>query len=110
MKKNMVSVSKEKLYRELEKRGLNHSEVSTEIGFAQWFISNSASRGKINRTGAIMLEKLYNIKPEDYAPDPDNTPEIIEPVKEAQNIIDYEKLGEVIYDAVYRAVKTAWSE
>ena len=107
MKKEMYPVDKAKLYRLLEKRNLTAKEVSIELGYSRFFLSNCAGRGVINTPSAKMLEKLFNIRPEDYAPDPTETetPQILEEMREVRDLIDYDRLERAIYAAVYQAIK-----
>lgn len=110
-------VDKDKLYSAFKKRDLTASEVSLELGYSKWFISKSADRGTITQAVGMMLDKIYNIKPEDYAPDPepveawDPLAEIEPaPVQEARDLIDYEKLSAVICEAIYQALKKVQEE
>ena len=106
MKKEMYPVDKDKLLKQLEKRNLTAKEVSLELGYNKFFISNCVNRGQINIPGAKSLEKFFNIKPEDYAPDPEvETIEAVEEVREIEITIDYDRLEKAIYAAVYQAIK-----
>ena len=114
MKKIMIS--KEKLYEALAKRNLTSAEASRELGFSDWFLSNCAGRGYLTMPGVKGLEMLYGIIREEYEVCPeeevtltnDEVPKFFD--GEADPVIDYEKLGNVIFEAVYQAVKTAWAE
>lgn len=64
-----VPVDRENLRRALYKRGLNAQSVSKGMGHAAQYLSNACSYGQISLSGAKTLEALYNVKPEEYAPD-----------------------------------------
>jgi len=110
-------VNKDKLYQAFKKRNLTASEFSIELGYSKWFIAKSADRGTFTQAVVMMLDKIYNIKPEDYAPDPEPVEEwdpLAEikpvPVQEARELIDYEKLSAVICEAIYQALKKVREE
>lgn len=62
-------VSKNKLYAELKKRGITPADASRELGFTVGYIAHAANNGEISARGALYLEKIFSIKPEDYRPD-----------------------------------------
>lgn len=68
-KKEKYPVSKEKLYGALQERGLSPSEASKQMGYERNYLPNVAAVREIPRRGAIILERFYGIKPEDYQPD-----------------------------------------
>lgn len=61
-----VRIDKEKLNRLIEQRGLTKSDVSREIGYHSNFISDCGGRGKMNMPAVKMLERVFNIKLEEY--------------------------------------------
>lgn len=63
------AVSKTKLYGELNRRGLTPAAASKELGFADGYIANCAGNGEISARGALYLEHMFNITPDDYRPD-----------------------------------------
>ena len=101
-----------KLEREFEKRGLNASEVAVELGYARGYFAGCKHEGR-NLSMAVkrMLEKLYDIRPDEYevkeepATVPTAPPPVIQPFE-----LDYVRLYNIMYEAVYNAVKKAWSE
>ena len=119
-KRKMLPVHPYKLEVELNNRGENFSTVATKMGFSIKYLSNKVREHQaVNEWDVRFLEAVYGIKYDDYKAD--------EPVKTEcadtqnpssaipQNIqvdIDYDKLAEVIYKAVYsasyEAVKAAW--
>lgn len=102
-------VNPDKLSRELEKRGLAKATASREMGFCESYLSQVMQRGVISKVAARVLENTYNIRLADYelkgtAPTP------VAPPAPVQLELDYVKLRNIIYEAVYSAVKKAWSE
>ena len=104
------------MYEALAKKGVTPAEASRELGFCDWYLSNSAGRGYLTMPGVKGLERVYGINREEYEVSPveEITPtndELLKPFNgEADPVIDYYKLGNVIFEAVYQAVKTAWAE
>lgn len=110
----MKKIDGKKLSNELQKRGLTKAGASKELGYSSVFMNNACARNVINTPATLLLEKLYNIKYEDYAPDKEEE-SAVEPVKtvhEEPVISDdfYNKMYKLVYSAVYEAVKKAWSE
>lgn len=101
-----------KLEREFEKRGLTASNVALELGYARgYFAGRKNEKDTLPIAVVRMLEKLYDIRPEEYEakeePDvvPVAPPPVIQPFE-----LDYARLYNIMYEAVYNAVKKAWSE
>ena len=63
-----VKVDNEKFHKELKRRGLQITVISREMGYGKSAIGEAVRGGKLKQTQAILIEKLYNIKPADYAP------------------------------------------
>ena len=106
-KKKLVLVDREKLYAELKKRGVTPSQAAEEFGYARNYIHNAACVGKMNETCAVLLERVYGIKREDYKP----CNNVVEPVSESKsNKFDYDKLYQTIYAATYHAYRQALRE
>ena len=103
-----VKVDRERLYNSLKVRGLKAQTISTEMGFSKRYISNSMSRGYISASAAKLLETMYGIKPDEYEPIKSVTVDNQIDTPPLKLDIDYDKLAQVIYDAVYTAVKRAW--
>lgn len=109
---NMIRVDFEKFTNALESAELTKAGISKEMGYGHGYINGQLSNGgKIRRAVANYLEKVYGIDPATYEI-PETVakpPEIIEP-KECTVPVDYDKLHETIYNAVYSAVKAAWMD
>lgn len=104
----VTNINSMNLLCELEKRNLKNSDVSEELGFKRGYIKDALRRGRISNGAIKMLEVLYNIKPDSYCViDAKQEKSVVE---EKESVIDYDRLRETIYDAVYWAVKKAWAE
>lgn len=105
----MRNINSAKFKEELDKRKLNKASVSQGLGFGNNYITDAIRRGRISNNAVRMLEVFYGISPDTYSVKEDL--QVVEPVaEEKDSVIDYDRLREVIYDAVYWAVKKAWSE
>ena len=105
----MYKVDPDKLHRELQKRNLEGKSVSLKLGYNKDYFAQVFNRGQISKVAAIALENLFDIRLEEYQATERtdmNTPAQLPSFPE----IDYEKLGQVIYESVYQAVKKAWAE
>lgn len=113
MNRQMVKISNEKLLREIEKRGLMGRQMSVEMGYAPGYLSCCGARGQMSKSGLTMLERMFDIRPEEIMKDddkPEQEPEQMTIPEPPVEPINYERLGQVIYQAVYEAVKKAWAE
>ena len=109
-----MRIDADKLYEELQKRHLSAREVSLKIGYHPAYINQALVRGKISNPGVVALKNMFNIDRESYelveepaVPEPEYTS--LPPVPVSFEL-DYDRLGEIIFKAVYEAVKKAWSE
>lgn len=96
-KRNGYDIDKEKLKRELSRRGLNMSKLSLEMGKSSNYISNTIERGNIDTLAMSYLKNTYNIDYSDIKTDGES-------VMERQNIvvndIDYDQLADALVKAV----------
>ena len=101
-----VKVNKDRLYDEIRAKGLTITGASKEMGFGKSTLGMAATQGYITYTQALLLEKMWNIKREDY--------EIVEEKPEEENpketTLDMDKLYRTIYSAVFNAMKQVWGE
>ena len=105
MYKNMIKIDSAKLEKELKKRNLTKMEVSKQLGYGETYIVNVTSRGMISEPAAKLLNNLYNIDIDSYKyVQEEPVPQAPAPAPAA---IDYDKLNEILYDAVFRAVRDA---
>ncbi|MBQ1297901.1 MAG: helix-turn-helix transcriptional regulator [Clostridiales bacterium] len=108
-----IPIDKEKLESEMRKRGLSARAVSREMGYCRDYISTVKYEGKISPPGMKMLQMLYNITPEDIAPEsiapaPDLRKDNAPP-QEVTLILTTETIKR-LEDAMYRAVLRALHE
>lgn len=100
-----------KLKEVLHTRGRTLDRASQEIGYNRNYL---ASRKNLNEglpnTAVILLEKVFGIMPEDYAPTVYEVEVIPTPTQGGESLPDLSELYQTIYKAVYTAVKDALSE
>ena len=107
-----IEIDGEKLRKEFEVRNLKLMDASNKCGFEQTYFSKSCRMNRITKPAMNLLQQMFNIRYEDYKID---EPEQIEETEVKENPItiteDVSKaLYDIIYSAVYEAVKKAWSE
>lgn len=97
----VVKINGEALRDELESRGIDRNALSETLGFGRYYINSACNRGKIGKSATVSLDKLYGIDPSIYVIDD----EVI-PVKkeEPKDIIDYDRLYEVVKNAMLDAL------
>lgn len=109
-RKRGIDIDGQVLRKYIELLGKSLSQVSKELGYNGSFMSKCIRTNRLPKSAAIMIEKLYNIPLVSYEK-PEMSQQIVEDHHEQETSdIDYQKLGDVIYNAVYEAVKKAWSE
>lgn len=64
----------EKLKSLLERRGLTMQTAGLEMGRSKGYIFSCIKRGTISSSAAQQLKVMYNIRPEDYAPETEEEP------------------------------------
>lgn len=84
--------------------------MATELGLSRHYFKNVYARSSISEQTAKSLERCYNIKPQDFAPDKPEAANTPKEVTEKVEPFDWQKLYNVMYEAMYNAVKKAWSE
>lgn len=100
-----VKINKDRLYDEIRAKGLTVTGASLEMGFGKSALAMNASQGHITHTQALLLEKMWNIKREDY-----ELVEESETEKPKETKLDMDQLYRTIYSAVFNAMKQAWGE
>lgn len=110
-----IEIDGQKLKREIEKRGLTAKQISEEIGYSSNAVSRYIRDNECAKSFLAVVEVKYNISLDDIKLDKKEEPvvqteTIKEVVKEVTVNIDYEKLAEIIENAVYKAVSKAWNE
>lgn len=113
---NMVKIDGEKLYKEIKERGLTTARICRDLGVNSGYFSNAKYRGSIANLAVVVLESRYGIPRETYIikEEQENPVQVVEVVKEKDTDFfsdeNMHKFYQVIYSAVYEAVKKAWSE
>lgn len=79
MKGSYIKIDANKLRAEMKLRNLSSSKVSAEMGYGNYFLTKSINLGRLGLPAVVLLERMYNIKREDYeivpAPEPAPEPE-----------------------------------
>ena len=112
---NMVKIDGEKLYKEIRERGLTTVKLCKDLGVNSGYFSNAKYRGAIANLAVVALESRYGIMRDSYIiKEEDTAVQVVEVVKEKETDFfseeNMQKFYQVIYSAVYEAVKKAWSE
>lgn len=107
-----IEIDGEKLRKEFEVRNLKLMDASSKCGFEQSYFSKACRTNKITKPAMNLLQQMFNIRYDDYKID---EPEQIEESEVKENPITITEdvsnaLYDIIYSAVYEAVKKAWSE
>lgn len=113
MSSKQINVDGKKLADAFKKRGMPYSQAARECGYESNYFAKAAYRGKMSKSAAVMLQALYRMERTEY--EPESNPVTIGPGSEVQTAdntrtVDFDSLYNVIYEAVYQAVKKAWSE
>ena len=98
-----VEIDGRKLKAALQRRNLSYTDASLGIGHAASYISSAINDGEMGRPSMILLERLYNIRPEEYIVNRVETPE-------KTDTPDGNKTYEIVYSAMYNAMKMAIKE
>lgn len=103
----MVKIDEQRLRKELRKRNLTLAGTSRELGHSDGFLNTvlSSTSKQLKYVDCLALQNLYGIKLSDIEFfDAEDVKE--EDVKSEQpaSVFDWDALGKVIEDAVYRAI------
>ena len=112
---NMIKIDKDKLRNEIQRRGISLVEASVAIGAKRNYLSSALYTGTMNMIVVNALKLQYNINPEDiiYKEEPEEPEKLEEVTSKPQQdvpVISTNELYQIIYSAVYQAVKTALNE
>lgn len=118
--REMVLIDTKKLSAELKKRGLERRDISTEMGMNPDYLSSCMNpkswtdgNPKISKTVALLLKSMYNIDRDTYEFTESIDEKPVEEVEENPDLIKNmtgEQLSNLIYKAVFSAVKHAWED
>ena len=62
----LIPINGEALRAAIQKRGLSLTAAARDSGFTDNYYTKAITRGSIARPATVMLQSLYNIKPEEY--------------------------------------------
>ena len=102
----------------LNKRGLDWKTASERLGHSRKFLWQCYSQGYLTQATAVALKNVLGIELDEYKFE-EPEPVKIEPVAEesvtetavtAAIEIDYDKLYNLMFTAIYSAIKKFWSE
>ena len=114
MKARESTVSKKKLIHEITKRNMTMKDVSLGCGFAEDYLYKKSAVASRNNTDELriavamvmLLREKYNIRTESIMCDiPKEEPTTVRPTNEY--LLKKEQLYEIIYSAVFEAMKRA---
>ena len=112
--KHCIQINGKILAKELKQRKVSRAEASIQIGYGSSYVNNCILRGYIAEPATKLLKSYYNIDFEKYkyvkpnTAEKDESAEKAEESKETANtVLDYSKLNDILYDAVFRAVRDA---
>ena len=107
----VIKIDPDKLTKEFKKRNLIKGDVSEEMGHNRNYISDVVRRRTIPKHAAVFLHRNYNIELKDYEAVREEK-KVDKPKREERAIKDMadKQMYQLIYSAVYHAVKKAWSE
>lgn len=105
-----VVINGEKLRKEFEARKLKMCYVSEECGFEKSYFSKCARENKIGKPAIALLDRMYNIRLDDYDVEDETRTESINTTEPVLTEEVSKALYDIIYSSVYEAVKKALSE
>ena len=108
-----VSINSAALRKELKSRDLMLTKVSVRLGYAPQYLSKALWDGFMPEHIVQSLQELYNINPVSYViRDASEKLEtsVVEVVPAGLTDADFEKLYKIIYSAVYKATKQAFTD
>lgn len=98
---NYIKIDPANLKAELTRKGISMVQASLRCGFSKGYLKESCKRGSVPPAVIKLLQYEYNIDPALYIYDGESESE------EEKEYLDYGKLYQVVYDAVYTAMKRA---
>lgn len=101
MGSKMMPIYSDKLEAALKAHGLNKCDTSERLGFGRRYLSDSMRRERLSSNAVAGINLLFSIDPKLYVKD---TEEEVTTEPEKEEDINYVKLYEVIYSAVYKAI------
>lgn len=117
-----IEIDGTKLAEIFKKRGLKMQDVSRDCGFDGSYFSHKIRENRMTKSAMILLQDRYKIYPNEYEldkPEPEIVSAELLPVEFTRQYTEVEftvsedtakKLHQIIYSAVYEAVKLALNE
>lgn len=111
MNKISLPIDGEKLNEILRKKQIKKKTASEAMGYCSAYLTWAIGHNSIAKAATVLLRTMYKIDYESYKPTEDeDEEELAASTKDNKSAIDYDKLNEVLYDAVFRAVRDALKE
>ena len=111
---NMVKIDGEKLYEQFKERGLQTTKLCADIGVNSGYFSNAKYRSSMANMMIVLLESRYGIPRNTYVVEEKKEPEttVVEVVSHDNFFSEdnMKKLYQLMYSAMYNAVKQALNE
>lgn len=109
---NMVKIDGEKLYAQFKERGLTPSKLCVDIGVNGSYFSNAKVRGSLANMMIVLLESRYGIPRDAYVVKEPVETAVVEVVQHNDFFSEenMRKLYQIMYSAMYKAVKQALNE
>ena len=107
----VIKIDPDKLTKEFEKKNLIKGDVSEAMGHNRNYMSDTIRRKTISKHAVVFLHKNYNIDLKDYEAVQEEKRE--ERHKREERVLKDmtdKQMYQLIYSAVYHAVKKAWAE
>lgn len=99
-----VRIDPDRLEKALLSRNMTRGVATKQLNRQSGYVTKILKRGTMTQATVYVFEHVLGIPPEEYVVD-----KMVEPAAGTTEI-DYGKLYQVIYDAVYTAVKKAWED
>lgn len=100
-------IDSSKLLHEINVRNLSLSQIDRDTGRSITYTSHMLRSGKIATSQAILLERMYGIMRKDYELVQPEPVVVMEPPKDTETpcVLNYDKLYQTIYAAVFAALR-----
>lgn len=108
---NMTKIDGEKLYAQFKERGITPAKLCRDLGLNTGYFSNAKYRGNIANMMIVLLESRYGISRDTYIVK-DNEVTVVEATKSDNFFTEdnMKKLYQIMYSAMYNAVRQALNE
>lgn len=109
-----VDVNVQAFEKAVASRGLDGYKMAEEMGFSHKYLWNKVRLGYVHMNDVILLDKMYGIPLSEYSLEdnpilPEDDVQDASPAQDT-SVLDYDRLYDTIFKAVFRAVKLAWED